>query len=110
MADVRCRQAAFLGVDQMIRFDQSLVVDAVNRARRVVVRHQPDNALGRIGWDIGPFKKCPGQRRALLLLVFAVGVAVFFAAQRAGDVMNDGGKLERVALRLRKTFACADGQ
>ena len=24
--------------------------------------------------------------------------------------MNDGCKLERVALRLRKTFACADGQ
>ena len=85
------------------------MVDAVNRAKRVVVRHQPDDALDRIGRDIGPFKKCPGQRRALLLLIFAVGVAVFFAAQRAGDVMNDGGKLERVALRLRKTFAGADG-
>ena len=68
MADIRFRQAAFLGVDQIIRFDQNLVVDAVNRAKRVVVRHQPDDALDRIGWDIGPFKKCPGQRRALLLL------------------------------------------
>lgn len=56
MADVRFRQAAFLGVDQIIRFDQNLVVDAVNRAKRVVVRHQPDDALDRIGWDIGPFK------------------------------------------------------
>ena len=96
MADIRFRQAAFLGVDQIIRFDQNLVVDAVNRAKRVVVRHQPDDALDRIGWDIGPFKKCPGQRRALLLLVFAVGAAVFFAAQRAGDIMNDGCRLEEI--------------
>lgn len=36
MADVRFRQAAFLGVDQIIRFDQNLVVDAVNRAKREV--------------------------------------------------------------------------
>ena len=39
MADIRFRQAAFLGVDQIIRFDQNLVVDAVNRAKRVVAHH-----------------------------------------------------------------------
>lgn len=68
-----------------------MMVRALDRAKRVVVRDQPDDALELFGGNVGTGKKLPRERRALELLIAAVRVAVFFAAQGAGDIMDDGG-------------------
>lgn len=57
------------------------MVRALNRAEGVVVRDQPDDALELFGGNVGTGKKIPCERRALELLIAAVRVAVFFAAQ-----------------------------
>ena len=85
------------------------MVRALDRAKRVVVRDQPDDALELIGGNIGTGKKIPCERRALELLIVAVRVAVFFAAQGAGNIVDDGGELQRLKCVFRQTLACADG-
>ena len=55
--------------------------------------HQIGDPLNLLRRQAGVGQKCPDQRNALLLLIFSVGIAVLFPAQRAGDVMGDGGGL-----------------
>ena len=55
-----------------------------------MVRNEPDNALNLPGGNVGIRKKFPRERPALELLIFAVRAAVFLAAQRARNVMDDG--------------------
>ena len=50
-----------------------------------------------------------GKAPALELLIFAVRAAVFLAAQRARNVMDDGGQLQRLACVFRQSLARADG-
>ena len=57
MADIGFRKIAFLGVYEIVGFNQDLVVRALNRAKRVVVRDQPDNALELFGGNVGTGKK-----------------------------------------------------
>ena len=85
------------------------MVRALDRAKRVVVRDQPDDALELIGGNVGTGKKIPCERRALELPIVAVRVAVFFAAQGAGNIVDDGGELQRLKCVFRQTLACADG-
>ena len=76
------------------------MVDAVNRAKRVVVRDQPDDALELFGGNVGTGKKLPRERRTFKLLIFAVGSSIFFAAQGTGNIVDDCGKLQRLKRTL----------
>ena len=44
----------------------------------------------------GAGEKGAHQHGALLLLILAVGVAVFLAAERAGNIVRDGGDFQKV--------------
>ncbi len=109
VTDVAFRKIAFLGVYEIVGLNQDLVVRALNRAKRVVVRDQPDDALELFGGNVGTGKKLPRERRAFKLLIAAVGVSVFFAAQGAGNIMDDGGKLQRLKRIFWQALARADG-
>ena len=85
------------------------MVRALNRAKRVVVRDQSDDALELFGGTVGTGKKLPCERRTFKLLIFAVGSSIFFAAQGTGNIVDDCGKLQRLKCVLRQALACADG-
>ena len=75
----------------------------------MVVRDQPDDALELFGGNVGTGKKIPCERRTFKLLIAAVGISVFFAAQGTGNIVDDCGKLQRLKCVFRQTLARADG-
>ena len=85
------------------------MVRVLDRAKRVVVRDQPDDALELFGGNVGTGKKLPRERRTFKLLIAAVGSSIFFAAQGTGNIVDDCGKLQRLKRIFRQTLARADG-
>lgn len=87
-------------VCDVVGFDEDLVVRAVNVPQRVVMAHKVGHARDLRLRHAGAGQKAAHQHSAFLLLIFSVGVAVFLAAERAGNVVRDGGDLQKI-LRLR---------
>ena len=92
-----------------IRLRQDLIVDAVHAGVGVMMRHDMRNAR-----DIHPRKKrlcekCRNERRTLPLLMLSVGVAVFLAAKRTGNIVHHRCQL-RCFRRVRvESLPLADG-
>lgn len=66
----------------------------------MVMAHDPRNALHIGGIDRQRRKKALHQRRTFPLLMLSIGVAILLAAQWAGNVVNNGRKLQKL-LRMR---------
>lgn len=92
--------SAFGGVCDVVGFDEDLVVHTVNVPQRVVMPHKVGHARDLRLRHASVGEKAAHQHSALLFLIFPVGAAVFLAAERAGNVVRDGGDLQKV-LRLR---------
>ena len=101
--------AAFGGVYDVIRFDENLVVDTVNIRVGMVMAHQIGYPLHLIPGQARVRQEAAHQGTALFLLPLAVGVAVFFPAQGAGDVMGDGGDLQCLLRLPVQVLQLADG-
>ena len=70
------------------------MVDTIDIRVGMMVSRKPRDAFHIAASDRQPLKKRLYQRRALELLIFAVGIAVLFPAQRTGNIMHHGGKLQ----------------
>ena len=101
--------AAFGGVYDVVRLDKDLVVDAVNIRVGMVMAHQISHPVHLIPGQARIRQKAPYQGAALFLLSLAVGIAVFFPAQGAGDVMGDGGDLQCFLGLPDQALQLADG-
>ena len=96
-ADVFRRIPGLVCVYQIVRLQQNLIVRAVHTVRSVMVAHKIRHPVNeRLGIAALP-QKVRRQSLSLRLLVLAVGIAVFFPAQGAGDVVKEGGGLQNVA-------------
>ena len=87
-------------VCDVVRLNEDLVVHAADILQRVVMPHEVGHARDLRLRHAGAGEKRAHQHGAFLLLIFSVGVAVFLAAERAGNVVRDGGDLQKI-LRLR---------
>ena len=98
-----------VGVDQIVRLQQDLVVRAVHPLGRVVVAHQIDHPVPRRLGEAGVPEEFLRQNYTLPLLVLAVGIAVFLPAEGTGDVMDQGRGLQNGLGLRRKALPDADG-
>ena len=89
MADILLRIMRFIRIYQIIRLDENLVIHPVHIRQGMMMPYQIDNAFRHILQQATVRQKLPRQNSPLLLLVFSVGIPVFFSAQRAGDVVED---------------------
>ena len=60
----------------------------------MVVPYQIGHTVDLFCCHAGIRQELPHQRGTLLLLIFTIGVAVLFAAERAGDIVGDGRHLQ----------------
>ena len=60
----------------------------------MVVPYQIGHTVDLFRCHAGIRQELPHQRGTLLLLIFTIGVAVLFAAERAGDIVGDGRHLQ----------------
>ena len=72
-------------IDDIICLNQNLIVNAVDLRRTMVVPYQIGHPVDLFCCHAGIRQELPHQRGTLLLLIFTIGVAVLFAAERAGD-------------------------
>ncbi len=87
--------ATLIGIDQEIRLEQDLMIQTVYICIGVVMGHDPRNAFYVCRINRQRRKKFLHQRRTLPLLMFSIGVAILLAAQWAGNVVNNGRKLQK---------------
>ena len=85
---------AFGRIDDIICLNQDLLVNAVDLRRAMVVPYQIGHTVDLYRCHAGIRQELPHQRGTLLLLIFTIGVAVLFAAERAGDIVGDGRHLQ----------------
>ena len=85
---------AFGRIDDIICLNQNLIVNAVDLRRAMVVPYQIGHTVDLFCCHAGIRQELPHQRGTLLLLIFTIGVAVLFAAERAGDIVGDGRHLQ----------------
>jgi hypothetical protein len=99
--------AAFVGVHQIIRFNQDLIIIAFNVPKRMMVSDQKNDAV--VSASVRPYPKgTPCQDHSFAFLMLTVGIAVFPSAQRTGDIMKNGCDFQDF-LRLRiQPFAFSD--
>ena len=102
------RVVTFACVDEKIRLQQDLMVGSVNVCVGVVMGDQPRDALHIAARDGQVRKEGLRQRRALQFLMLAVRVAVFFPAERAGDVVDERGQLQHGLGMTVQPFQLAD--
>ena len=102
------RKGRFIGIDQIIRLEQYLIIDAINVRQRMMMPHQIHHALDHILIQSRAGKKGARNRLSLDLLMLAVGMAVLFAAERTGDVVDDGGNLGHQPVARRELLALSD--
>ena len=76
---------AFGRIDDIICLNQNLIVNAVDLRRTMVVPYQIGHPVDLFCRHAGICQELPHQWGTLLLLIFTIGVAVLFAAERAGD-------------------------
>jgi hypothetical protein len=100
--------AAFVGVHQIIRFNQDLIIIAFNVPKRMMVSDQKNDAVVFRFRQAFIRKELPCQDHSFAFLMLTVGIAVFPSAQRTGDIMKNGCDFQDF-LRLRiQPFAFSD--
>lgn len=97
------------GVHDVIGLDEDLVIDAVNVSQGMVMADQIRNAVNLCRGQTSIMQKFPHQGPAFKLLMFAVCIAVFLSAERAGNVMRDSGNFQYVLRLSINMFEFADG-
>ncbi len=106
--DVLARKSRFIGVDQIVRLEQYLIVNPIDVRQRMMMPHQINHALDHIRRKPRIGKEIAGKRLTLYLLELSVGVTVLLAAERTGNVVDDGGNLGHQPVVRRELLALGD--
>ena len=108
-ADNFRRICAFFCVHQKICFQQNLIVRAVHTVVGVMMSHQIDHPIHHGLGQTAVLQKVCRQNGAFSFLIGPVGAAVFFPAEGAGDVVDNGGGFQCGLGACIQPFLQADG-
>ena len=79
---------AFIRIDQIVRLNDDLIVDAINLIDRMMMTYEKRDPIGKILRKIRIFKKFCNQSSTFFFLIFSVRISVFYPAERAGNIVN----------------------
>ena len=114
MAGAECADAfagipAFICVDQIVGFDEDLIVQSVDHIECVMMRDEKGDAVNNVCVERKFFKQSAYERSAFLFLQRCGCAAVFLAAQRAGNVVRERSDFKDQLRFGIETFQFADG-
>ena len=97
------------GIRDIVGLHEDLPIGAIDALERVMVRNEKCHPVNLRSIETRIGKESPHQGHAFLLLVLSVRIAVFLPAERARDVMRDGGNLEDELRAGVQPFQLSDG-
>ena len=100
---------AFVCIDQIICLQQDLIIHPVNASVRVMMGHKENDPFKLLFREIRTAEEFPHKRLTFRFLKSTGCIAIFLSAERTGDIMDNGCRLQDILCLFIQAFHPADG-